>query len=469
MNDATKSIVISSSKLVEKVLSFGIILIASRHFGSEGIGEFFYYFSTVSLFIPLMDLGFEKLLMQRWWDHDNTERRQIIGNLILLKIICGVLSLVFALGVDVVIRWGSPNPLAILGAFFAIYLDEAGGLFRTPKRVESNFTLDTIVPLLCRIITLILFLMSFGKIVHGYQLVFIYAASNAVGMFISFSGSRGFAPVFSTVTKFKLLELTKAGIPFSMTSLCVMVSLYVDSVMLGHFSIKEVGLYNAAYRIILVMAALSGGTCHVLFPKFIRLKAAGDMEKASDMFFSVLRIHLIIFGSVSIGGIVLGKQLMLALYGDSFVDSGLPFVILSILIVTVSFTNVIGHTLEAFGKQKMVMKITIKAALFNFIANLMVIPLFGMVGAACTTVMTELLTLAIQYRKLSCENVMPWNISRITRGFLFIIMIIPIYMFLPMLNIWLAIALGTITFAAVFFLGKKYWLDGIQQNKESCI
>ncbi len=71
----------SASQLGEKVLSFVIIIIASRAFGSEGVGEFFYYFSLVSLFIPLMDMGFDKLLLQRWWDHQPDGRRVLLSHL----------------------------------------------------------------------------------------------------------------------------------------------------------------------------------------------------------------------------------------------------------------------------------------------------------------------------------------------------------------------------------------------------
>ena len=68
---------LSLAKFSEKIISFLIVVIASRYYGAEGIGEFFYYFSLVSLFIPLMDLGFEKLMMHEWYDTSKSEKEKL--------------------------------------------------------------------------------------------------------------------------------------------------------------------------------------------------------------------------------------------------------------------------------------------------------------------------------------------------------------------------------------------------------
>ena len=87
------SALLSFAQLSEKLLSFVVIIIASRYLDPEGVGEFFYYFSLVSLFIPLIDLGFDKLLLQKWFTQSEVERRESFTTMIVLKVILAVPTL----------------------------------------------------------------------------------------------------------------------------------------------------------------------------------------------------------------------------------------------------------------------------------------------------------------------------------------------------------------------------------------
>ena len=70
---------------------------------------------------------------------------------------------------------------------------------------ENIFTLDIISPLISRICTLVLFMITFGEIASGHQFVFIYAASNAVGLLISITGLKGYSPVFNAVSRYETI------------------------------------------------------------------------------------------------------------------------------------------------------------------------------------------------------------------------------------------------------------------------
>ncbi|MHC4883912.1 MAG: oligosaccharide flippase family protein [Planctomycetota bacterium] len=399
------SILISGARLGEKVLSFVIIIIASRAFGSDGVGEFFFYFSLVCLFMPLMDMGFEKLLLQRWWTNDLAGRRQLLTRLLMIKLMSGALALGLAIAVDAVVRWGSANPLAVTAAFLAIYLTEMGELLRRPAHAEGQVRYDIAIPLLSRLLTLGGLLLYVGRIEHGYQIAYVYAAANGIGMLVSLLGMKGTRPTLAPgATRENLLELARAGIPFSLTHFFVMIALYVDSVMIGHFgTMDEVGAYNAAYRVILVLAALSGGACHTLFPRITKLRADGEDERAAATFGSVFNAFLLAFGTCAIGGIIFGPRLMTALYGADFAASGLPFQLLSLIIILSAVTNLIGQTQEALGHQKKVMAVNLRSSLFNVMANLALIPVLGMVGAAITTICTEMIVLIYQLRALREE------------------------------------------------------------------
>lgn len=471
---------LATAQLLEKVLSFTIILLASRILKTDGIGEFFYYFSMVSLFIPVMDLGLDKLLQQRWFSRDKEARQLLMTQAVVLKLSGGMVGLLLALVVDALVRWGNANPKAILACFVAVFSVNMGELVRRPRFTEQHIGLDLIVPVGSRLLTLVGVIALLHRFVHGYQLAYLYALANLIGLMISFLGIRGNWPVlWRQLNRTDLLALLRCGVPFSLTSLFVMLSLYVDSVMLGRFSLEEVGAYGAAYRVILVVAGLAGSTSRVLFPRIVRLKDAGHLDEAGGMLVRVLRVHLMMFGTMALGGFIMAQPIMVALYGKDFVSSGGPFRILCALIVIVSFTNVIGQTLEAMGRQHQTMGVALLAALFNVVANLLLIPPFGMIGAACTTIATEAIVLTAQLVVLRRIPglLLPWH--QLLRSLLFLVPILMAFLLMPSLadllepkvplatlGTWIALCFGGGSVLLLFLPLRRYWLNGLLGETE---
>ncbi|MCH2174252.1 MAG: flippase [Lentisphaeria bacterium] len=472
---------LSLAKFSEKIISFLIVVIASRYYGAEGIGEFFYYFSLVSLFIPLMDLGFEKLMMHEWYDTSKSEKEKLLGRLFLTKCIVGGPALILVLFTDYLVRWGDANPKAVLASFLAIYMMEFAELVRRPAFADGSIYLDVIAPLLARVITLILLFKYVDDIHHGYQIAYLYAAANIIAFLISLLGLNRYRSINIKGTRIAhIRDFLIKGFPFSLTSLFVMISLFIDSVILGHYSFEEVGEYSAAYRVILVVAALSGGTSQALFPMVVEKFSNKQENKAMKLLSSVFRVHIIFFGTLSIGGFILGNEIMTGLYGNAFRSAGLPFQILALLIVLFSMTNLLGQTLEAMKLQKKVMKVTCIAAIFNLVTNLILIPFWGMIGAALTTIITEILILVLQLKIIKS---LPYTFTltqQLKRAYIFITLAGLCFLPLPLLNGFLSqyllnnllsliisIGFGGLIVSSLLIKFKHYWLEGLIQGNSN--
>ena len=458
-----KGAFLASARLIEKGCAFLIIIIASRHFGSAGIGEFFYYFSLVSLLIPIMDMGFEKLFMQYWPTPDKDSVKSYFGQLIHLKVFVGIVALIIAVASDLVIRQDEANFVATASAFLAIYLDEFAQLFRAPERAQQKVLLETLVPSLSRILTLILFLVLQADLSSGYQLCILYAVANFVGTLISLPALKESPPKlmnFASIKDYK--KIIKIGFPFSITSLCVMISFYIDSVMLAWFSLSEVGLYNAAYRIIVVAAVLSGALCHNIFPKVVNMKEENNLEGIGALFSSTSRFFLFLFGSFTLGGIAISQDLIPKLYGDEFKDSALLFAMLCPLICLAALTNLSGQVLEAMGRQKYTMKVNIRSAIFNVCANLALIPVIGAKGAAISTIATESLTLISFLHVIYKDKIFKIDLSRIKISFILLPIVALLYYPLTMLSVYWALPIGGVILSIILFAFRKGLTAGLR-------
>ena len=99
---------------------------------------------------------------------------------------------------------------------------------------------------------------------------------------------------------------------------------------------------------------------------------------------------------------IFARSIILLVGGESYIDSVLSFRILLVSLLPIAASNIIGgQVLIPAGLEKRLLTAEITGALFNFIANLMVIPYLSIAGAAITTVVSELIVwiLCVYYAK----------------------------------------------------------------------
>src|SRR5436305_6971597 len=108
MSFVKQGVMVSGARLADRLMSLVIVLVLSRHFGEEGLGEFNYFFSLVCLFAPLTDFGTGMTLLQRWHERDVAGRRLIFTQLIVIKWVLAGAALGLAIGGDQLNHWGNP-------------------------------------------------------------------------------------------------------------------------------------------------------------------------------------------------------------------------------------------------------------------------------------------------------------------------------------------------------------------------
>ncbi len=457
-----QSVLVAGTRFVDKAMSLIIILLLSRHFKEEGLGEFYYFFNLVSLFIPLMDVASGMTLLQRWHERDAAGRRLLMTQLIVLKFSLGALALLLALGGDAINHPGRAHPLAVLAALMAIFFDDLSELLRRPAHAQGRYLLEVSLPLVSRAIQLAAVLAFVNRLTDGFQVIYIYAVANSIETLGSIFGARGCEP--TTLRGARAADwwsILANGAPFAMSSLFCMASLNFDAVMLGHYDYETVGVYGSATRIVVVMNVLNGGICHALFPKLIKAKADNDPAHAGWLIKSTLRGFILIFGGISIGGAVVGQSLMEILYGDKFASTGSIFRLLSPLILLSAFSSLLGQSLEILGEQARVMRIYAVSALLNVLGNILLIPRYGMYGSAAATLGSSTVTTILLWRSVFKNKQLAVTRDGLGRAGIFLLLLTGLYFPLGWLNAWVAVPLGGALFAALLLPFRGYWLEGM--------
>jgi len=163
-----------------------------------------------------------------------------------------------------------------------------------------------------------------------------------------------------------------------------------DLIFLWAFrSTETVGYYNASYQLISFLINLAWAYSFSLLPALTRASVdSGDRRRLYEN--SVAQTFAVGL-PLAVGGALLAPRIIGLVFGAEYEPAGLPLAVLVASVPFMLFKDVGMVTLIVGGRESTVMKMTAAAVVANIVLNLLVIPRYGMVGAACTTLATEVL------------------------------------------------------------------------------
>ena len=193
-------------------------------------------------------------------------------------------------------------------------------------------------------------------------------------------------------------DLVRESTPFGLNLLFGSVYLTSDVLLLAWLrDDTEVGIYRGAVMLITLFPIIANTLTTGLFPRLAR--CVGQPEKAGEELRFAARVLLAISVPAAVGGVLLAEPLMVFIGGAPFSVSAAPFVVMAPLLPLRFLNNSYATTLSALNRQGDRTRGVFGAAILNLVANLIAIPAYGAVGAAATTLLTEIfLTLWLRWR-----------------------------------------------------------------------
>jgi O-antigen/teichoic acid export membrane protein len=184
--------------------------------------------------------------------------------------------------------------------------------------------------------------------------------------------------------------LVRQSVPFGLNSLFVSVYLSVDVLLLAHMrGDAEVGVYRGAVLLLSLFPVVAETFTAGIYPRMAQ--HFGHPERAGDELRFATRVLLAISVPAAVGGMLTAERLMVFLGGSDFAASALPFLVMAPLLPLRFLNNGYGMTLSALNRQEDRTTGAVLAAVVNVAANLYAIPAWGVMGAAITTLITEIL------------------------------------------------------------------------------
>ncbi len=178
------------------------------------------------------------------------------------------------------------------------------------------------------------------------------------------------------------------ALPMFLSNSMGMVISWTDVLMLGRFvSDADVGVYSISFKLAFVTGLLLNAVNSISTPKFAEMHTVGDTAALADLMRQTTRLLFISAVPIMIL-LVVGGKLLLGLFGAEFVSGYHALVILVMGQFVSTISGPVGNLLQMTGNERVFLYIVACMATLNVILNLLLIPTYGIVGAAAASAIT---------------------------------------------------------------------------------
>ncbi len=380
------------------VFFFVLNIIAANLLLAEQYGVFCKALALVTFLEIINDCGL-RFIYTRDVVRNSSLKKQYLDNILGLQVILGIFCAAIAFGLTYLLPgYGGETRKVVL-------LLEGATIFRVLKfsvrhtfRAFDLFRFETLSLMFERVSFLVI---GFIVLWMGYKVVMFSAAWLVIRSidfaFIVFLLRR---KLFKPSLAFDLelwKRLVREGIPFAIAFIAGVALIKIDTLMLSVLRRdpdEEIGWYNAAYMLINGFVIYSVIFRNSLFPSMSRLHKESS-EKALSLYETGVKYLFIGALPLMAIGLFLASDIIGFIYQEHYSESVIALQLLSI-ILPFHFLSKNGQVvLGAIDKQKVSMHLTLAALGLNVGMNLFAIPRFGYVGAAVTTIISEIVFFAL--------------------------------------------------------------------------
>ncbi len=387
-----------SLRLVVQAAYFVLI---ARCLGPEKYGAFVAIVALAGILSPFSGLGACHLFVKNV--RSGKRAPEVCwGNGLVATILSGTAFTGLVIGVDLLFQLRMPFSLVMAVCVSDLILlrviELASFGFAAIDRMKEN-AIQNLTGSLPRLIAIVV--LSIGKepiTLQKWGAAYAIASAVSTAYALYRAQSLWGAPRFD----WNLLKKDAAeGIYFSIGTSAATVYNDIDKVMLGKVSFAAAGIYAAAYRIIDVSMTPIRSLASAAYPHFFR--RGMDGMKSAHAYGTTQIKRACVYTAVLFVVLWLCAPLLPLVLGAKYANTAIALRWLAFLPLLRSVHVFLADSLSGAGFQGLRSAIQVAVALFNIVLNLAVLPKYGFVGAAWTSLASDgllLLTLwiAIQYK-----------------------------------------------------------------------
>lgn len=382
-----KSMFVSMSQLIRLFTNVLIFVGIARLYGPEEYGQFTIAYTLATIFIVVADFGFDVLLTT-----EVAKNRDDVVNIgrkfFSMKILFTLLSTTFMLLIPAFKAFspGSRNIIYVLVLYmiFTTFTNFFNAIFRGYERFEF----ETKISFITNLILLSLLILLGTLKVDLYFLMISFVMARFVGLIISIIKSR-------KLVGGDLIKLDFSGWRITLASVLVygihflFGNLYfqIDTILLGFIrGDQDAGIYQAAFKIMLMLLLIPEIAISTILPMLSKV-FVNNRELWSNigrllfkiLFFIALPVAILLYFNSDI--------IITIVFGGKGFNEAIPVLQIFSFVILLRFSvEPFALMLTTANRQRIRMYVVITATILNLIINSLVIPYYGIIGAAWVSV-----------------------------------------------------------------------------------
>ena len=224
-------------------------------------------------------------------------------------------------------------------------------------------------------------------------------------------------PIFKTKVKAISMdkELFYFSFPLLFAGIAGLIMSWTDTLMLGYFSSSEdVGIYNVALPTAQLIGGITAAFATIFFPVVSELYARNKIEDVRRTYNVVTKWMLMLMFPTFLLTALFPEQIIKILFGAEYITGATALSILVCGYVIHAAVGPTGAILRTYKRTKTVMMVDYIGATMNFLLNFLLIPIYGVSGAAIATgfslAFVYILTFVFAYK---AAKIQPFQLSHL--------------------------------------------------------
>ena len=385
------------AEVVSRVLQFAVMLYAARLLSQQNFGKFSFALSLSFMAVILADLGINTLLIREISRNKSLVSKYFI-NAFSIKIVLSIITFFIIVAVLNALNYPEITRQIVYIIWLFTILSTFTELFYSIFRAFEQMFYDAFLKILRMSILAVtgiyVLFKGYGVIIFSYTFIFTEIIVITIASLIAL---KKFIKLDIRIDPVFIKSTLKKALPFGLAFIFGGIYFFIGSIMLSKMKGDvEVAIFSAAYNIALALIFIPTVYINAIYPVLSRYykESKSGLRLLYERSFKYLYIAGV---PISLGIFMLSDEIIGFLYGTRYSTSSIALRIISLYLFLKFINFLLGIVLSSIDKQNKRMLGQGITAGISILLNLWLIPLIGFVGAALSTLITEIFLFMIYY------------------------------------------------------------------------
>jgi O-antigen/teichoic acid export membrane protein len=184
-------------------------------------------------------------------------------------------------------------------------------------------------------------------------------------------------------------RILRYSAPLTLTRGASVINGKIDTILIGVFlTPAAVGFYTLAKQITSSLLVPAGSLGFTISPAYGEQKANERLRRASRMYRTTLQYTLLLYLPAAVGLVLVAEPTVRIVFGEAYLDAVPVIQVLAVYVVVRAINEITTQALDFLGRARIRAAAKGTTAVANLGLNVLLIPTYGVVGAAAATVLT---------------------------------------------------------------------------------